>query len=405
MDPQSLPVNIWAKLITLNPDKNDIHIPYNLDQTLQYDFNQKWRIYQEPNGDFPLIENLSTFNLKINDISLGIHEVTKLYGGERISVDNPEEKSDYVFFLMNTPQPNNDLKRPDKGQNISTNLSANQEDKNKLLKIENSLQEELQCSICIEILHKCVTLTPCQHNFCSSCLLKHLRNFINCPLCKKTIFSITKNSTLSNIIELTLSLFPNLSTKEDQIKPNIELFGDVYKYQEGVFIGIQANIKKDDRQGKMIYDDGKVYEGRWINNLREGKGVMTLQNGDVYEGLWWNDRPPSFVKVKFVNGDLYKGETNGLRKKGRGTFKYINGDAYKGWLEKGVRQGLGRYTWRNGDVYIGKWMLGKRDGFGGMKYGNEKMKTGKWSNDKLIKKETKRKNNKKEKIRSVKIEK
>jgi hypothetical protein len=32
--------------------------------------------------------------------------------------------------------------------------------------------------------------------------------------------------------------------------------------------------------GKMIYSNGDIYEGEWIDNVIKGKGIYSCKNGD-----------------------------------------------------------------------------------------------------------------------------
>ena len=42
--------------------------------------------------------------------------------------------------------------------------------------------------------------------------------------------------------------------------------------------------------GTMIYEDGSIYDGEWLNDLRHGPGRYTWPNGIVYNGEWKNDK-------------------------------------------------------------------------------------------------------------------
>lgn len=50
--------------------------------------------------------------------------------------------------------------------------------------------------------------------------------------------------------------------------------------------------------GVMKYNNGEVYDGRWIEDKREGKGnfslksagVMNYEDGTKYDGEWKNDQ-------------------------------------------------------------------------------------------------------------------
>ena len=41
---------------------------------------------------------------------------------------------------------------------------------------------------------------------------------------------------------------------------------------------------------KKEYKNGDRYEGNFINDLKEGKGIMKLNNRDEYNGNWLNDK-------------------------------------------------------------------------------------------------------------------
>ncbi|KAK2886142.1 hypothetical protein Q8A67_016979 [Cirrhinus molitorella] len=67
------------------------------------------------------------------------------------------------------------------------------------------LNEELQCSICLDVFTDPVT-TPCGHNFCRTCLNKHWTNTQTCfcPLCKETFSRKTDlkiNTTLREVVQ------------------------------------------------------------------------------------------------------------------------------------------------------------------------------------------------------------
>ncbi|XP_048034562.1 E3 ubiquitin/ISG15 ligase TRIM25-like isoform X2 [Megalobrama amblycephala] len=68
-----------------------------------------------------------------------------------------------------------------------------------------ALNEELQCSICLEVFTDPVT-TPCGHNFCRTCLSKSWTNrkIGFCPLCKKEFskrLDFKINSTLRKLVQ------------------------------------------------------------------------------------------------------------------------------------------------------------------------------------------------------------
>ena len=44
--------------------------------------------------------------------------------------------------------------------------------------LERSTAEDLVCQICLDMLHQCVALQPCGHNFCATCASQYLANLL-----------------------------------------------------------------------------------------------------------------------------------------------------------------------------------------------------------------------------------
>lgn len=42
--------------------------------------------------------------------------------------------------------------------------------------------------------------------------------------------------------------------------------------------------------GKIVWIDGKEYEGHWKNNQMDGKGIFKWPDGRVYEGDYVKDK-------------------------------------------------------------------------------------------------------------------
>ena len=51
----------------------------------------------------------------------------------------------------------------------------------------------------------------------------------------------------------------------------------------------------------MIYENGDIFEGSFINGIREGKGKKLNKNGSSYEGDYKNDLPNGFGTYIFSN--------------------------------------------------------------------------------------------------------
>ncbi|XP_067226632.1 E3 ubiquitin-protein ligase TRIM39-like [Chanodichthys erythropterus] len=80
-----------------------------------------------------------------------------------------------------------------------------------------ALNEELQCSICLEVFTDPVT-TPCGHNFCRTCLSKHWTNTQSCfcPLCNER-FSKRPDLKINTTLREVVQHFNKLNLGESEV--------------------------------------------------------------------------------------------------------------------------------------------------------------------------------------------
>lgn len=400
MSPKHQPISFF-----LQPNQSQAHITH-------------FKIYQKPvQGDTQIL-NLSAPFLQVEGTQLEISQEQKLLGGERIAFSQ-ETGFDYVFCFTNSQQKNE----------LKIDHQASHYHQEKLKKIQNNIEEELNCAICMETITNCLTLSPCLHNFCNDCLTDHLKRSTDCPLCRKRIKSANKNPLLLRIVELALQAVTPipLDVKEDLILVEKE---DNSTEMKDIYIGPYVNGKKGG-QGEMTYADGSVYQGIWKNDKREGKGMLILRNDDIYEGIWVQDLMQSPLKIEYKDGRKYIGEVHDLQMHGKGVLtlnngnryegtwirnliqpqvsvQYIDGDYYQGEIDsgslmktgKGVlifsngdqydgswlndnQHGIGTYTWKRiNRVYSGNWEFGEFNGKGTMMYNDGSTWTGNWEDNK-----------------------
>ena len=151
--------------------------------------------------------------------------------------------------------------------------------------------------------------------------------------------------------------------------------------------------------GRYLYrDSGDVYEGQWVQGLREGDGRVLCANGDVYEGLYecgervrvalsresfltGTDERGVRIRMftatitceRITKADLekawYDGESvpapegcatllPGRMRHGHGKMHHDCGNTYVGGFEYDERSGVGTYTYACGDTYVGEWKNG-----------------------------------------------
>lgn len=337
------------------------------------------QIYQKSAGD-AWIKNLSAAPIKIDAQWLEMNEEKEIFSGESISFnknkENDDEDFDYVFVLMNSPSKN--VNKRNREESLEPLIFPSNQEAIKLTKVSDDLEKELNCSICLKILHKCATLSPCQHTFCSWCILSSFRSFVRCPLCRVEPTSITKNLVAQNLVESFLKNFPDKGRPKEEIeqKQN-ELEGTIVKRDNWTHIGTYNNEKREGK-GNMIYPNGDIYEGIWENDKAEGKGILTVKSGQVYKGQWLKDVVQKIDEIIFPKDGVYKGEVRGFRAHGKGVFKFYNGDIYDGNFSEGFRQGFGIYIYNDGAKYEGEWKGGLKDGSGTLKYSNGDTYKGEW---------------------------
>ena len=59
---------------------------------------------------------------------------------------------------------------------------------------QNVLQDQFNCGICLESIYNCVSLIPCLHNFCGSCIGPWVKQKEECPICKAKVNRAKKNA-------------------------------------------------------------------------------------------------------------------------------------------------------------------------------------------------------------------
>ena len=75
-----------------------------------------------------------------------------------------------------------------------------------------------------------------------------------------------------------------ISTEFDynQIRENSLNFG-IKQYKDSLFRGeLHPETQKRHGKGVIIYHSGRVYEGDWVDDKREGSGYELYQNGNTY---------------------------------------------------------------------------------------------------------------------------
>ncbi|KAL4444491.1 hypothetical protein ABPG74_016784 [Tetrahymena malaccensis] len=162
-----------------------------------------------------------------------------------------------------------------------------------------------------------------------------------------------------------------------------EWIGDV-RYGKGImtwqdgskFEGYFKNSKANGR-GRLVHANGEIYEGDWKDDKAHGYGVYTHLDGATYEGTWINDLQEGDGIERWPDGSVYEGKYKEGKKHGTGLFTWADGSSYEGDFKSNNIEGHGKYRWNDGKQYEGEWLENKRHGKGvfewpdGRKYSGE----------------------------------
>ncbi len=134
------------------------------------------------------------------------------------------------------------------------------------------------------------------------------------------------------------------------LKKNEVVTPDEKKYEGG------RNVKGEPHGfGKMVYPNGDIYEGQWINNLRNGTGSYKWPNGGIYEGDWKDGKKDGIGVFKYPDGYIYNGEWKDNKKHGKGVKTHKDGTNLNETWENGNlinSEGYGTITFNIKDVIV-----------------------------------------------------
>ena len=161
-----------------------------------------------------------------------------------------------------------------------------------------------------------------------------------------------------------------------------------YEDYEVLPVATEVIDKEEVKEGyhEFFYNDGVIYKGYYVNNLRSGYGECSDGEGNCYKGEWLNDVRCGECVMNWGEDGLvqYKGEYRDDNRHGQGVMTWEDGVIYEGQWQNDSEHGNGRMTYSNGDVYDGEWKEGERHGQGVFHYFNNLKKTydGEWRKDK-----------------------
>jgi len=79
-----------------------------------------------------------------------------------------------------------------------------------------------------------------------------------------------------------------------------------------------------------LYSSGAKFQGEWIEDKVNGKGLMIYPSKDKYEGDFKDGIKKGSGIYEHVDGSRYEGKWENDDKNGNGVLYYSNGDTYEG---------------------------------------------------------------------------
>ncbi|TNV86130.1 hypothetical protein FGO68_gene5128 [Halteria grandinella] len=129
---------------------------------------------------------------------------------------------------------------------------------------------------------------------------------------------------------------------------------DQWQFYEGQF---DARLLRTGT-GRNEHEDGKTYQGEYIDGQLNGHGKIKYANGASYEGEWKDGNFHGQGKYTWINGDTYQGEYRDHSKHGLGKYIYAYGATFEGEYRDGNKHGFGRSTQADGDYQEGQYQNG-----------------------------------------------
>lgn len=209
--------------------------------------------------------------------------------------------------------------------------------------------------------------------------------------------------TQGNETSLTRKVLSNFNLKPDSLIPN-EKNPEINRHNINI-ITKSANSVIDSTRDKqkqlhrgsnmssidtdhllnqnINYANGDNYNGKIINNKREGKGKLIFASGGYYNGEFRNDHYDGYGTLCSKN-TIYHGEFSKGERKGKGKSENIQeGTEFLGNWENNKKNGFGKEIYSEGTVFEGNYVDGLKKGKGVIKFPNGLKYSGEFSNDKI----------------------
>lgn len=135
--------------------------------------------------------------------------------------------------------------------------------------------------------------------------------------------------------------------------------------------------------GKVVWVDGRRYEGNFNNSVFDGKGSLQTAEGR-YDGMFRNGRFNGRGVMEMPGGARREGAFKDDLLHGEGLFVNAGGDRYEGTFQEGKFNGKGRLTFARGDSFAGEFEANLPNGYGEFIGADGNKASGRWRDGCLV---------------------
>lgn len=89
--------------------------------------------------------------------------------------------------------------------------------------VPKELENDLQCGVCTDIFHRCLTLVPCGHNFCASCFLSWRQQSSACPGCRAYVRQVVRNQDMDRMVDAFVQGHPELARDPTELQQMLDV--------------------------------------------------------------------------------------------------------------------------------------------------------------------------------------
>lgn len=132
------------------------------------------------------------------------------------------------------------------------------------------------------------------------------------------------------------------------------------------------------------FKTGAVYDGQWLNNIRDGTGRQTWPDGAEYHGEWKQNCAQGRGYFKHADGDIYIGQWRDNMVHGVGSYHHRDqGITYSGTFVNDAQEGVGVEGWPDNSKYRGQFSSGKKSGHGVYEWPDGSQYEGQWVDNRI----------------------